>query len=510
MKDRKLPSEYAVPAEFYVPPEIAKPAPEFVKPAPECPEAAAEMRNAPPEFTASTAAKPAEDAEEKKRRRNNRLRNLIQNTVAPVAATIAVVAVVFASFNFDPLGNDFLRAGSRQRSQEPEPSGYVQPTGPGEDPTATPTPTTAATPTPTPAYVMAPEGSISGAETKVLTMYHVEGANDETFETSLTDGDPMPEVRAWLKTWGGSKQLMEQNRNRVFLGYEYSDDAIVVGDPDDMANVYIAQGTVYAVYREDVYYYAFLDSHGPGYFEEVEGEEFPSMANLAPDFSGAFAWSGMYTEEYVRITVGGELHYLVAGSYWASQEGATLTDVPGVTYDRATNTLTLDNCNIDKIDTNLMGNGFTIKVIGENQVGRITLWGAGHSGSATITGDGELYVNESETADTGLMIYGETGPAALMVDRDVYVEIYGTEAAIMVSMTTMEKAIYTRGRMVTGGIRGNGDFMLYNFQVQDADGNYVVTQGTVTEFSQAQGAQFYDYTVITPEGEPGTRVQFIP
>ena len=511
MKNRKLPSEYAVPAEYNVPPEIAKPAPEFVKPAPECPEAAAEMRAAPPEFTASAVTKSVTDAEEeKKRRRNRRLRNLIQNTIAPVAATIAVVAVIFASFNFDPLGNDFLRMGSGP-GHLPELTGVVAPTGTDVTPTNTPTPTAAATPTPTPALVSAVEGAITGAETKVLTMYHVEGVNGETFETSLTDGDPMPEVKAWLKTWGGYRKLMEQSRDKVFVGYEYSDDAIVVGDLDYLAGAYIAQGTVYAVYREDVHYYAFLDSHGPGYVEELDDEEdFPRLSNMAPDFAGAYAWSGVYTEEYLQVVIDRQTYFLVAGSYYVTEFNISTTDAPGATYDRATNTLTLDNCKADVIDANLMGNGFTIKLIGENEIGRIVLWGAGHSGSVTITGDGELYVNESEIYDCGFMIMGEGGPAALMVDRDAYVDIYGTKVAVLIAGTTMEKAIYTRGRMITGGTRGNGAFYGYNNDGVRAKNGMIVGVYSLAEMTEAVGEQCYDYTVITPEGEPGTRVQFIP
>ncbi|MBO4627948.1 MAG: hypothetical protein J5645_08220 [Lachnospiraceae bacterium] len=506
MKKRQMPSEFVLPAEDYrLPSEIVMPAPEVAQPAPECATAAAEEHFAPPEFGAVAVKKAAATEEEKRRRRNNRLRNLLHETVMPVAATIMTVAVVFASLRYDPLGNDFLRSGEKRRA-EPKVTTVVKP---DDNPTNTPTPTVAATSTPTPKLVAGTEGSISGAVTKVLTMYHVEGANGETFETTLSDSDPMPEVRAWLKTWGGYRQLDEQSRRKEFLGYEFSDDAVVSDDPENPGNQYVAQGTVYAVYREDVDYYAYLDSHGPGYFEEVEGEEFPTMPNTEPDFSGAYAWSGAGTEEYIRITVDGETRYLVLGSVWASM-GNELGEVPGATYDRATNTLTLDNCKADVIDTNLMGNSFTIKVVGENQIGKIVLWGAGHSGSAIITGDGELYVNEDSAAAVGLMIYGEWGPAALMVDRNVYVEICGSDAAILISGTTMKKAIYTRGWMVTGGIRGNGDFCEYQTTVIDDNGNYVTVPITLAEISAAEGKDFYDYSVVTPEGEPGWRVQFLP
>lgn len=522
MEHNRLPDEYKMPAEICkVPAEIAKPAPEY-------PAMTPETKSAPPEFPSEralrgynrmtdgsrgdaidrtgAAARTGEEHRECNRRR------LLRTVMMPIAATVATVAVVFASFRYDPLGNDYLRAGELRNTQISQVTGTIEKPGnstPAATPTNTPTPTTGATPTPTPKLINQPEGSIASAVPKTWTMYHVEGANDETFETTLSEGDPMDEVKAWLKTWGGSTDLMEQNRVRVFLGYEFSEDAIPIGDIDDWDNIYLAQGTIYAVYREDVYYYAFLQSYGPGYFEEAEDEDWPTLPNLEPDFAGTYAWSNYGTEEFVRMVVDGESRYLEIGSVWTAR-GDTLGEVPGATYDANSNTLKLENCTADRLEINLMGNSFRIEVVGENHIGEVVLWGAGYSGSAMITGTGELYINEEENASVGLMVEAEWGPAALLVDERVDVEIHGTDAAILISGTSIEKAICMRsGMLMTGGVRASGEFLQYTTMVQDENGNYTSVPITLAEISAAEGIQFYDYSVVTPEGDFAKVVRFV-
>ena len=74
---------------------------------------------------------------------------------------------------------------------------------------------------------------------------------------------------------------------------------------------------------------------------------------------------------------------MVAGEVWQPCE--FLTDDPGIRYDSSTNTLTLHNFTGPLLDINLMGNGFTIKLEGENHLEMLRAWGFGYGGSVTFT-----------------------------------------------------------------------------------------------------------------------------
>lgn len=499
----RLPDECCPPpAEWTLPAEAAAPAPEY-------PEMRPEERDNPAEFIDMTPA-PAgagdtdsDDTVTRIRRRQRVLRSI----TAPVAATIAVVAVVFASFNFDPLGNDFLRNDLRYGAPT------IVNTEAGEkNSKPDPTPTSTPTPTPTPALSQYPEGTFPDAVVKTLTVIHAVNSNGDTFESSLSEGVPTDELHAWLDTWGGNHDVIQElSRNRVFLGYEFSEDAIPVGDTDDPENMYIAQGTVYAVYREDIYYDTFLDSRSP-FGVDYGDDSIPVLPNLAPDFAGAYAWSGLGGEEYVSMWIEGESEprYLEMGSVWGMY-GGKLADVPGASYDSSTNTLTLTDCTAAAIDCNLMGNGFTLNLIGDNHIGYIKMWGAGYAGSITITGTGTLTVNESKNAAVGLLINAEWCPSALIVDNGVKVDIYGGDKAVVVSGTSLEKAIwFPRGTVMTGGERANGQFVDYVKTVQNDDGTVSNVSVTLEEISAELGEDYYDYSVVDEDGNPVTEVHFNP
>lgn len=75
-----------------------------------------------------------------------------------------------------------------------------------------------------------------------------------------------------------------------------------------------------------------------------------------------------------------------------------MTTMPDAWYDISTNTLTLDNFTGEVLEVNLMGNGFTINLIGENHLDELIMWGAGYGGSVTFTGTGSLTLNEDRCA----------------------------------------------------------------------------------------------------------------
>ena len=115
--------------------------------------------------------------------------------------------------------------------------------------------------------------------------------------------------------------------------------------------------------------------------------------------------------------------------------------IPGAYYDEATNTLTLDNYSGDFLNVNLMGNGFKLKLVGDNELTGILVWGFMYGGSLTITGDGKLTINHSSMP--GIRLECENSASCLMIDSNVTIEISeGTNAAIVVYDTTLPKGIY--------------------------------------------------------------------
>ncbi|MBQ6659929.1 MAG: hypothetical protein IJM57_00695 [Lachnospiraceae bacterium] len=516
--------EYRIPAEEPMnAPEIAFPAPEYPENAPETPEMPAEYETIPRGGLLRTDGAFAEPSEQERAEseRKAKRRFLLHNFAAPVAATIVIVAICFASFNYDPLGNNYLMAGFLKSplsgnitevGVKPEVVGDVTPT-----PTPTPTNKPSVTPTPTPPLKNYAEGSIPAATVVVRSIVHVESESNGSFDSQMTEGDPMPEIREWLATWGGDPNTMtEVSRMRTFLGYEFSDDLIMIGDTDDMANIYIAQGYIHAVYREEIEYFAYPMTSTPG--GDTGDADWPSLPNMAPDFAGAYAWGTDGTEEYVRMRINGETYdrYLEMGSAWAAYGGA-MADVPGASYDSSTNTLTLTDCTADVLDVNLMGNGFTVKLVGDNRIGYISIWGAMYGGSVTITGTGTLTVNESRANNVGLMLEAERSAAVLMVDRGVKVDLYGKQAAFLASTTTMEQAVWYRpGMTLTGGTRTSGEFLNRTrtltdengYVLFDENGNIMQVPVTLAEISQAYGVDLYDYTFVNDDGSISTEVHF--
>lgn len=251
---------------------------------------------------------------------------------------------------------------------------------------------------------------------------------------------------------------------------------------------------------------------------------FPVLGNLEPDFEGKYAWSGEGSEEYIRLLYPDEsAHvYLEMGSVWASfgtydSDGQFIPNrvstVPNARYDADSNTLTLENFTASVLDVNLMGNGFTIRLVGENRLDQLTVWGAGYGGSVTLTGSGSLTVNENGSAPggVGIQINGEWSQSCLMIDRGVTLDVYGNPA-IMIGATSMSKAIYyLKPLRMTGGIRTAGAFLEYLSDQYDENGNLVDhALVTITEISEIKGIPYYDYTVVDEYGMPSSYVHFAP
>ena len=404
----------------------------------------------------------------------------------PAAATVAALSVFFAALSYDPLGSDFLSSSSS--SPVPPASSFIPTIPPAE----------------------------SGDPVGEITIYiHVTYVpTSELYTPDSTGAAAMKDAVAWVESKGGDGTTMKYVRSVVvYTGYEASDDAVIVGDPDDIDNAYIAQGTITKKYRRDVYYDAYATGASiPSASGDTADTAFPSLSNPDPDFAGNYAWSSMGSEEYVRFTASGATSYtyLEAGSVWVSS-GADVTTSANAAYDAKTNTLTLTNFTADLLDINLMGNGFKIKLTGDNSIGSITVWGASYGGSVTFTGDGKLTVNKDKKSGIGILLNSEMSGSCIMIDKDVTLEVYGDQAMI-VSLTTLDPAIYYLSpQSMSDGKRSSGEFLSYTRDEYDDNGSYVGSVPvTLKEISDEKGVTYYDFSITDENGDPVTYVKFSP
>ncbi len=233
---------------------------------------------------------------------------------------------------------------------------------------------------------------------------------------------------------------------------------------------------------------------GPVIPPEEADESFPSLSNLEPN--GEVPGYGILNEEYILFeSEGEEPRYLVLGTARRpviEVNIITPTTVNGAVYDSDTNTLTLTNFTGNRLETNLMGNSFTIKLVGKNKLDQITVHGFHYGGSVTITGTGSLTVNQSKTADYGILLDAEFSQSCLMVDSGVTLDVYGAKASVMVRGTSAANGIrYLYPLSLSEGIRKQGDFAPLE------DGTY----------ASAQEAGYTDETIVS-SGKPLARVTF--
>ncbi|MBO4770620.1 MAG: hypothetical protein J5563_07570 [Clostridia bacterium] len=182
------------------------------------------------------------------------------------------------------------------------------------------------------------------------------------------------------------------------------------------------------------------------------GIGFPNLPNLEPNGYVSFMDYGVMDEEYVILeSRNGESVFLWAGAVYEREP----VPIEGAEYDRESNTLSLTDFRGDDfiLNVNLMGNGFTLCLEGENTLGEILMWGFYYGGSLKIVGEGNLTVNANQENEYGIYFQAEHSESCLMIDRDVeFVDVYGTQAAFYVSDSTHGRGMYVAsGLSLTGG-----------------------------------------------------------
>jgi len=163
---------------------------------------------------------------------------------------------------------------------------------------------------------------------------------------------------------------------------------------------------------------------------------------LAPS-SSASAGNGpskeYYDNAYLYVyATADEQVCLYAGDLQA-ELGAVVGEVDGAKYDLKTNTLTLTNANLYLISSNVMGDDFKIKLVGDNTVFAINSWGYYYGGSINFTGKGTLTLTGNSTP---LLIIGEGSDSTLNFNDSVSVKVVnGGATPVAVMSSTGKKAI---------------------------------------------------------------------
>lgn len=134
----------------------------------------------------------------------------------------------------------------------------------------------------------------------------------------------------------------------------------------------------------------------------------PVQASNGPCIEGEFAFANIQLNDTV---------------VFSANEKNT---VDGVSYDQASNTLTLTNYDHPDVAlyTNMMGDDFKLNLVGSNKLQNLGIWHGGWGGSLTICGSGSLTVNENRKNPDGIELFAEGGKSLLTVSGDSTVTVY--------------------------------------------------------------------------------------
>lgn len=157
----------------------------------------------------------------------------------------------------------------------------------------------------------------------------------------------------------------------------------------------------------------------------VFGTSVTALAGNGPT-SGekSYAWVKLYSSEM------NEEGDPVKSNVLYSNSG-TADTVEGAVYDKSTNTITLTNYNCPDmiLSTNEMGDDLKLRLIGENHIQSLVVWGFGWGGNLEIIGDGSLTVNENKKEFFALRFIAEGTQGLLKVGSEATLTAYkGTPA----------------------------------------------------------------------------------
>lgn len=152
--------------------------------------------------------------------------------------------------------------------------------------------------------------------------------------------------------------------------------------------------------------------------------------------------TGDWAYAYINVRTGED-----STTIFSSKE---TNSIDGMSYDRETNTLTLNNYKNKTagIATNMMGDDFKINLIGDNEIGGIGSYGDAWGGSINICGNGSLVINADRAGDYGVAFFAEGTDSVLSVADTCNVTIYsGSKAVVYTSDNITDKPIRDNGTL---------------------------------------------------------------
>lgn len=174
-----------------------------------------------------------------------------------------------------------------------------------------------------------------------------------------------------------------------------------------------------------------------------------------------------------------------------SASSKDISTVEGISYDRASNTITIENYNNTKnrIAMNMMGDDFKINIKGENHIGELVSYGDGWGGSITLTGNGTLYINENKSYETAIYMNAENTKSVLTVGPECNVYVYSGLNAIVSSSNTTSDIIKAEGKLssqlqteVTHPVKKTMIFAGYFGDIEPWEGNVYTKEGDSAKY----------------------------
>lgn len=152
--------------------------------------------------------------------------------------------------------------------------------------------------------------------------------------------------------------------------------------------------------------------------------------------------TGDWAYAYINVRIGEDSTLIF------SSKGTN--SIAGMSYDRESNTLTLNDFKNKAavIVTNMMGDDFKINLIGDNEIRSIGSYGDAWGGSINICGNGSLVINADKADDYSVGLLAEGTNSVLSVADTCNVTIYsGTKAVVYTSDNLTDKPIRDNGTL---------------------------------------------------------------
>lgn len=170
-----------------------------------------------------------------------------------------------------------------------------------------------------------------------------------------------------------------------------------------------------------------------------------------------------------------------------------------ISYDLKTNTLTLNSASYPyySIIANEMGDDFKIKLVGNNELLSLTVWGYGWGGSLKITGNGSLTLNSKKMDACPIIMMAEGTAAKLVVDASATLTMnlnQADDAFVLISETSVEKNAIE----LNGNVKSKTEIDSYELQYLKTVPAYTGTLGeTVQPYTKSGSDELYHIKQVT-------------